>query len=90
MTTASTHADELEIPGVERKDRPPALDLRAEMTTNTMVLMIHAAGRRPLLTWILGAVIRLSFSGSGGEAVAEGASAPPGDFGVAVLVAGVE
>jgi RNA polymerase primary sigma factor len=49
MTTASTHADELEIPGVERKDRPPALDLRAEMTTNTMQLMIHAAGRRPLL-----------------------------------------
>ena len=49
MTTATTHADELEIPGVERKDAPPALDLRAEMTTNTMVLMIHAASRRPLL-----------------------------------------
>jgi hypothetical protein len=28
--------------------------------------------------------------GSGGEAVVEGASAPPGDFGAAVLVAGVE
>ena len=45
----TTHVDELEIPGVERRDAPPTLDLRAEMTTNTMVLMIHAASRRPLL-----------------------------------------
>ncbi len=30
------------------------------------------------------------FLGSGGEAVAEGACAPPGDFGAVLLVAGVE
>jgi hypothetical protein len=42
------------------------------------------------LAWIIGALIRLSFCGSGGEVVAEGASAPPGDLDAAVLVAGVE
>jgi len=49
MTIAKGHGDDLEIPGVEPAERPAALDLRAEMTTDTMQLMLEAAARRPLL-----------------------------------------
>jgi SnoaL-like domain len=48
---------------------------------------------REALTWIIGALIRPSWVRLGlscGEGVAESASAPPGDFDLARLVAGVE
>jgi RNA polymerase primary sigma factor len=49
VITASTQADDLAIPGVEIEERPAHLEPRAEMTTDTMQLMLEAAARRPLL-----------------------------------------
>jgi len=49
MTIAHARGDELEIPGVEPAEHPAATDLRTEMTTDTMQLMLEAAARRPLL-----------------------------------------
>jgi glycine cleavage system aminomethyltransferase T len=82
------------------------LDLRLERDENSIVRSAGppkqyrfelqgpaAAAIVEQLTWIVGSIIRLKISAlalSGGEAVVEGAPAPPGHLDLFVLVAGVE